>query len=165
MRLRSLETLREERRRARERAEQRFVAGLAGVRAAEEQVARCVARAAAHTAGRLAVARRRLAILETPTRPGLDFPVCRTQVHESHERLLRAQEVLLGFGRQRADLHLATSVARVAEAQALLTEAECRLEVVERFLATRADAERIRRRRKEEREQDDDYSSSRNSSL
>jgi hypothetical protein len=55
-------------------------------------------------------------------------------------------------------------MGRVAEGQALLIEAELRLDVVERFLANRAAAERTRLLRREERE-GDDYSSSRNSSL
>ena len=167
----SLTSLRDLRRRAREQAEAQFCSELAGLRAAEDQVARCAARQAIHVAGRFAVASARLATLEDPdrrdrarVRPGLDSPLCQAQLHESRERLLRAEEALLEFGRQRAARRLAEAVARVAEGQALLTQAECRLEVVERFLANRAEAERVRHRRREEREADD-YSSSRNSSL
>ena len=161
MRGTSLETLRELRRGARERAEQLFAAQLAGVRAAEDHVARCLAREVAHVAGRMAVATARLSALEVPAppdrvraHPGLDSPVCRAQIHETRERLLRAEEVLLVFGHQRAALHLAASMARMTEAQALLNGAELRLSVVERFLANRAAADRVRLRRREERERD-----------
>lgn len=160
MSLTSLEALRDVRRRARALAEARFSGAVAGVRAAEEQVARCTAREAAHVAGRFSVASARLATLEEPAsgnrvRPGLDSPLCQAQLHEAREHLLRAEEVLLVFGRQRAALQLAESVGRVEEARGLLAQAECRVEVVERFLADRADAERVRRRRREERDQDD----------
>jgi len=164
-----LETLRELRRRAREEAEARFSTSLAALRAAKEQTVRCAQREAAHVRGRLAVASARLSTLESPAGddracPGLDTPLCRAQLHETRECLLRAEEVLLAFGRQRAALQLAERMGRVAEGQALLIEAELRLDVVERFLANRAAAERTRLLRREERE-GDDYSSSRNSSL
>ena len=177
MRRTSLEALRDARRAERERAEMRLGAELSGLRAAEEQQARCLARQAAHVRGRLAVAASRLSVLAPEPggiRPGLDAPLRRARLHETREQLLRAEEVLLEFGRQRAAGQRVASVARVAEGQALLLLAECRLAVVEAFLARRADAERNRRCRREEREADDrpppdrgeaDYSSSRNSSL
>jgi len=156
-----LETLRELRRAAREQAEARFSVELAALRAAEEQFARCAHREAVHVASRLAVASSRLSSLEEPGRaagtgaPGLDSPVCQAQLHESRERLLRAQQALLAYGRQRAAHRVAESMGRVAAGQALLVDAELRLEVVERFLTDRAAAERARLRRREEREADD----------
>jgi hypothetical protein len=158
MRRTPLEALRELRRTARQRAEARLGAELSGLRAAEEQQARCVARQASHVRGRLAVAGSRLSALQPASgnvHPGLSSPVCRARLHETREQLLRAEEVLLEFGRQRAAGQLAASIARVAEGQALLIQAECRLEVVERFLARRAEAERTRQRRREERDADD----------
>jgi hypothetical protein len=101
------------------------------------------------------------AVLETP---GPGTPVGRAQMHETRERLLRAEEVLLAFGRQRAALQVAESIGQVAEGRAALCAAELHLEVVERLLAHRAAAEQVRLRRREERDADD-YSSSRNSSL
>jgi len=166
-----LEALRELRRAARQQVEARFGVELAALRAAEEQFARCAHREAIHVSGRLAVASSRLSALEDPVRgagapPGLDSPVCQAQLHETRERLLRAQESLLAYGRQRAAHRVAESMGRVAAGQALLIDAELRLEVVERFLADRAAAERARLQRREEREADDArYSSSRNSSL
>jgi hypothetical protein len=158
---RPLDALRALRRSARRQAEARFSAELAGLRVAEERAARCAEREGAHIAGRLRVASARLAVLETP---GRGTPVGRAQLHETRERLLRAEEVLLAFGRQRAALRVAESIRQVAERQALLRAAELHLEVVERLLAHRAAAEKVRRRRREERDADD-YSSSRNSSL
>ena len=111
----------------------------------------CRARGRAHR-GPAPVASARLAVLETP---GPGTPVGRAQLHETRERLLRAEEVLLAFGRQRAVLRVAESIGQVAARRALLRAAELHLEVVERLLAHRAVAEQVRLRRREERDADD----------
>jgi len=153
-----LDAVRALRQTARQRAEAQLGAELAGLRAAEEHRARCVARQASHVRGRLAVAASRLEALQPRSgsaRPRVGSPICQARSHERREQLLRAEEALLEFGRQRAARQLAASIARVADGQALLIQAECRLEVVERFLARRAEAGRTRQRRREEREADD----------
>ena len=150
-----LETLRQLRMEARDRAQETFARRLGEVRLAEELLRRAIARWSSQRSRCAERAEGRLSALGTENRAGVAV------VHARHETRLRVELEVLAFGREVARRELAARSTRSAQARGALERAAVSLAVLERLLDGREQDLRARQRRREEGALEDGYPVSR----